>query len=244
MVRGDWAPWTDAAPVRAHVAELTRSGRMTQKNVADLAGVPPGSVRHLMTGSGGTPSRVIRPENARRLLAVQPPDGTGLVGGVVPAAGTVRRLHALIAIGWPQCWLADQLPMKRSNFVVMLRGDRVLAATAVRVRELYDRLWDQPPPQGTPYQLKAVRAALALAALQGWAPPWAWDDDAIDDPAAIPAGGLVIRGYGEHCHDTERAADYAELRSWGLTSEQAAGRLGVSTRTVARWKAVRRELVS
>jgi hypothetical protein len=40
-----------------------------------------------------------------------------------------------------------------------------------------------------------------------------------------------------------RVEDYADLRSWGLTREQAAVRLGVTMRTVLRYDAALREAV-
>jgi hypothetical protein len=188
IARGDWAPWTDAAPARAHVGRLMRTG-LTQENVAVLAGVAPGSMTHLMRGSNGNPpARCIRPETARKILAVRPLRAELPPRGMVDSTGTLRRLQALVTNGWPMAWLADELAMKRTNFSVMMRGSQVRASTAAAVRALYDRLWDQPPPQDTPRKAADVRAARKLAGREEWAPPMAWDDSKIDNPAARPAG--------------------------------------------------------
>ena len=188
IARGDWAPWTDAAPVRAHVDSLIRAG-LTQENVAALAGVAPGSMTHLMRGSNGNPpARRIRPESARKILAVRWPRAELPPLSMVDSTGTQRRLQALVTNGWPMAWLADELAMKRTNFSVMMRRTQVRASTAAVVRALYDRLWDQPPPQDTPRKAADVRAARELAAGEEWAPPMAWDDSKIDNPAARPAG--------------------------------------------------------
>jgi hypothetical protein len=187
IVRGDWAPFTDAGPVREHVAALIAAG-LTEKNVADLAGVAPGCMFHLLHGS---PARRVRRETARAILAVAPPAVALPAAGEIDATGTRRRVQALVACGWPQAWLARELGVKPANLSAMMRGFRgqslVRASTAAAVRALYDRLWDVPPPQNTPRAVADVGRARALAAAKGWVPPLGWDDDKIDDPSARPA---------------------------------------------------------
>jgi hypothetical protein len=189
IIRGQWQPFTDAEPVREHIRSLTAAG-LTEKNVADLAGVAQGSVFHLMHGTKGSPpGRKIRREAAAKLLAIRAVADAIPAASVMPSAGTVRRLQALVAIGWPMSWLASRLGMKRSNLWALMRGTQVRAATAAAVRELYGELWGTPPAQGTPREQSVSRQAVAFAARRGWAPAMAWDDDAIDDPAATPASG-------------------------------------------------------
>lgn len=237
LVRGDWTPWTAAEPARAHVCELIAAG-LTQENVAALAGVAPGSMTHLMRGSNGNPpARRIRPETARKILAVRASAAAVPPRGMVDSTGTVRRLRALVAIGWPMGWLADELAMKRTNFSVMMRGTQVRASTAAAVRELYRRLWDKRPPEDSPRRAAEIRKARALAAARSWRLPMAWDDDRIDNPAARPAAA----GHGGLSAREGRLVDYAELRSWGLTREQAAARMGVSLRTIERYEQDPRE---
>lgn len=190
IIRGDWAPWADARPARAHVRKLMRAG-LTQENVAALAGVAPGSMTHLMRGSNGyPPARRIRPQTAAKILAVRPGPAVAPPAGIVASTGTVRRLQALVAAGYPMRWLAAEMGMKPANFAAMMRGTQVRASTAAAVRDLYDRLWDQPPAQDTPRKAAAVRAARTFAARAGWAPALSWDDDEIDDPKARPKGLL------------------------------------------------------
>jgi hypothetical protein len=224
LVRGDWAPWADAGPVRAHVGMLMAAG-LTQENVAALADVRPGSVTHLMRGSNGKPpARHVRPEVARKILAVQPGPlpGSGLVG----STGTLRRLQALVAIGWSQRQLAAALPMKQQNFVILMRGTQVRAATAVIVRELYDRLWDKTPPEDGPRAPVTARHARAYAAARDWAPPLAWDDDTIDDPSALAA--CWRRPAASRWRSADLADDAAELAALGYSRQLAAERLGVT----------------
>lgn len=184
---GRWEPYIDAAPARAHVRMLMDYG-IGWKRIAEMAGVGRGTVEKLLYGArhrGMEPSKGLRPETARRLLAVQP-EGARLGGGVsVDATGSHRRIRALVAAGWPQAQLADRLGMQRSNFGKTMRSERVLASTERAVRNLYDQLWRADPrdhgvtPQG-------CSRARNYARTQQWAPVGAWDDDTIDDPAAAP----------------------------------------------------------
>lgn len=69
------------------------------------------------------------------------------------------------------------------------------------------------------------RAWCDRSARAGWAPPMAWDDETIDDPAASPANGM----------DRKRGVDLDEwlhlVRS-GEHPDRAARRCGVSLNTV------------
>lgn len=183
---GRWDNLVDAGPVREHVLQLTAAG-IGHKRVARLAGVGHNTVGQLLYGKPGcSPSRRIRKETAAALMAVRADTGL-LAGGVnVPAIGTHRRVHALVALGWSQQKLADRLGMLRSNLGTMLRQDQITARTARVVAALYDELWQTPPPEAVHREKIAASRARGMACRNGWAPPMAWDDDSIDDPNAQP----------------------------------------------------------
>jgi hypothetical protein len=114
----------------------------------------------------------------------------------------------------------------------MMRRDQVTAATARAVRELYDRLWDKPPPENGQRERIAAARARNHAAQRDWAPPLAWDDDIIDDPAGRPA-----QGWKRPARSRRRSADLTEdaeqlLARDGYTREHAAARLGVAPSTL------------
>ena len=109
---GRWQPWASAAPVRDHVRMLRASG-LSYQAIARAAGVSPMTVRRLLRGQPpgqrDIPRR-IRTAQASRLLAIN--DGTLRHAAVRRnAAGTRRRLQALIAMGHPAASLARRLDM-------------------------------------------------------------------------------------------------------------------------------------
>jgi hypothetical protein len=158
------------SPARAvaHLERLREAG-MGLRQVTGRTGVARSTLIELSARA-----RISRDTEAR-ILAVSPePAGGARVSGI----GTVRRLQALVAIGWPGAQLAARIGWASNNlWGLILHQQRVNLATARLVADLYEELWDQPGP--------SVRAR-SLAARNGWAPPMAWDDEDLDDPATQP----------------------------------------------------------
>jgi hypothetical protein len=188
---GTWQPFVPAQPVREHLLRLRNCG-MGLRQVAEAAKVSRSRLKAILTGRterGTPPQERVRPALAVAVLAVEPVLEN--LGGatVIGACGTLRRLRALVAIGWPQARLAARMGWTAQNFSVLMRSDRVIVRTALTVRALYDELWDQDPRQhGVDNQ--AYSRALNTATANEWAPPAAWDDEAIDLPDAKPRGVL------------------------------------------------------
>lgn len=229
---GRWEPFTDAAPVREHVQTLVSYGAGAAR-IATVAGVGSTTVAALLYGrpaENAPPTRRMRKETAARLLAVRPGLSVLAPGARTSACGTRRRLQALGALGWSAPAIARRLGMQPSTLYVILRGSAtVTAATALRVRELYDDLWDQEPRQDTPVARSAAARTRVHAARRRWAPPQAWDDDTIDDPAARPG-----RWKRNQTGTRLAAADVAELDRAGLTPAGIAERTGASRAAVDR----------
>lgn len=180
--------WHDAGPVRAHVRILLSAG-IGWKRVAVLAGVSNGCMSKILYGSRTrpAPSRV-RYATARKILAVRPDPAAARFGAVIDATGTIRRLQALVAVGWNLSELGRRLDMERTNIGTLIARPRVIARTARAVADLYSQLWDAAPPSGTPTERASITIAKQMATARRWAPPMAWDDETIDLPAARPAG--------------------------------------------------------
>jgi hypothetical protein len=220
---GRWAPFVDAAPARDHLDLLSRH-RIGWARAAELAGLSRGTVSHILF----TPRRVerIRPETEAAILAVQPSGEVVAPGARVPAIGTQRRIQALHAIGWTLSDVAAGIDADRRNFGRIFDQDEVRAETAQAVRDLYRRAWDRPPAEDTPTAAYWARRAREDAAERGWAPPMAWDDDAIDLPEGRPAKGWQRTRTSWRTADL--VADVAELEGQGYRREDAARRLGVT----------------
>ena len=126
--------------------------------------------------------------------------------------GTERRLRALVASGYSQAQIAREMSTHESWVSRLVNGydHSVNADTVARVKAVYDRLAMTPGPSD-----RARRQARA----RGWAPPLAWDDDEIDNPAAKPD-----RGAHRPVGFPER---YAEMRDLGFNDLQIVGNLGI-----------------
>jgi transcriptional regulator len=226
--RGQWQPWTDAEPVRQHVRNLQACGLGTRR-IAALAGIDRKRLQGVMVGRperGTGPQEKVRPALAAAVLAVEPTFDNLGSAIVVDSTGTIRRLRALVAAGWPQQHLAVALGMTPGNFGATIRRDRTIVRTARAVRALYDAYWRADPIEHGATQAGVTRARRHAAA-NGWAPAGAWDDDAIDDPAAVPDMGGKTTRQGAIVEDTQWLID-----TQGYTREQAAERLGTTRATV------------
>ncbi|MFI6909701.1 hypothetical protein ACIBKY_51160 [Nonomuraea sp. NPDC050394] len=221
---GRWQPFTDPAPVREHLERLRRETGFGPRAIADLTGVGyftivrvAGWHKHLRG-----PSK-IHTWRAERILAFWPTHNQIPKRMLVSATGTHRRIQALMVKGWCLAWLSREMGTDRSVLSWTLKLPQVEARTAQRVRALYDRLWNQEPPQQTRQERRAVNMTRARARAAKWMPPLAWDDDSIDDPEAVPDRGA------RETRDQALTEDSDWLMAVeGFDLVQAAERLGVS----------------
>lgn len=180
--------YVDAGPARAHIEALTAAG-MGLKRIVAVSDISQGQLWKLIYGkrrNGGTrtPSKRIRPGTEARILAIT----LDLAGGAkVDSTGTTRRIQALVAIGWSQSKIAARLGTTSANLLNLSHGRTgVTTARAKAVADLYDELWNTAPPRAGQRDKIAYSRSIRYAALAGWSVPMAWDEDAIDDPTAIP----------------------------------------------------------
>lgn len=179
--------FVDAEPVRDHVRALMAGG-MGRRTISERSGISQSVILKLLygrkrpDGAHQPPSRRVRVDVAQKLTAVHLELADG---ALIDATGTVRRIRALIALGWSQAALARRLGITPQNFwFPSAVRPSVLVSTARAVRELYDELSMQLPPEHTPAQRGAASRARAYAKARRWALPLSWDEDKIDDPAA------------------------------------------------------------
>jgi DNA-binding CsgD family transcriptional regulator len=184
------AAYVDAEPARQHVRALQAAG-IGWKRVAKLAGLDHSVLFKLLYGDQkrfGRPSKRIRPATEAKILSVRADLDNFGSKALVDATGARRRLQALVAIGWSQSKLGARLGITPNNFTATMKYDRLRVDTVRAVRALYEELWDKPPIATTHREKIAFSRSVRTAAQRGWAPPMAWDDDTIDDPAAQPEG--------------------------------------------------------
>lgn len=146
----------------------------------------------------------------------------------VPAVGTIRRIRALQALGWPYAELADRLGTVTREVWRWTTYTQVRASTRDRVAALYDQLSATPGPSN---------ASRKRAARKGWAVPLLWEGVNIDDPAARPmrddrVGRLHLLDEVEHLLD--RPIHRVDAHEHRAELEVLATRLGVDTDSIIR----------
>ncbi|MGW1840812.1 hypothetical protein [Streptomyces sp. NPDC002067] len=187
LAYGTWRPWADAEPVRVHVRHLQDCG-MGLRPIAAAAGIDRQRLQAVLHGRperGTGPQERVRPALAAAVLAIEPTLDLLPPTTITSAVGTTRRLQALVAGGWRQRVLSAGLHMAPQNFRLVIKADAVTVRTARAVRALYDEWWAADPADHGASAAGITRARRAATAA-GWAPVGAWDDDTIDDPAALP----------------------------------------------------------
>ncbi|HEX6938422.1 MAG TPA: hypothetical protein VF158_03355 [Longimicrobiales bacterium] len=217
---GTWQPFVDAAPVRAHIEHLRECG-IGLRRLAELTGLHRSLLSAITNGrSGKPPASKIRPQTAERILAVEPTLDNIAPKTHVDASGARRRIHALVAIGWPFAQLAHRLGMTGGNLAYMIARQRITAVKARAIRDLYERLWDADPTAHGVTEQAATRAR-DTARARGWPPPAGWDDDFLDLPD--PELRAELRRRAAAMDDREVRACYSAARCGDLSPLVQAG---------------------
>ena len=244
----------DADPVRAHILALAEFG-IGYKQVARVSGIGVTAVRNLVWGrqdpgprKGELQKRVKR-STAAAILAVELDVKNLAEGGKMSARGVHRRIQALVARGWAQSKLAEQLGIDRGNFGMLMQREQVFARTHRQVAALFDELWDQVPPRELWRDRIAYSRAVGYAKVRRWLPPLAWDDiDTDEEPPVVEDDGdgvdtvaVDLACAGEHVRLSvaERRAAVTLLTEAGYADRVIAERLRLKVRSVLR---IRQEL--
>lgn len=99
-----------------------------------------------------------------------------------PAIGSQRRIRALQAIGHGRQRIAEEIGWTDAGAMTyLMQADTLLATTAERIAEVYERLSMIVPEGAGPAR------ARTWARRNGYAPPLAWNN--IDDPEETPELG-------------------------------------------------------
>ncbi|MFB8122064.1 hypothetical protein ACFVG1_12825 [Streptomyces bacillaris] len=185
-----------AEPVREHLERVRKAG-MPARATAVRLGLPSTAFEYLLWGDQNNgPGELVRRETAEAVLAYWPTLGDFPDGARIDPTGTRRRVHALETLGFSQKFIAGRVGIQNTNFGRAMVANRVTARLARAVAAQYDLLWNKQPEDFEVKRWVADRTR-RLAVRQGWASPLAWDDDTIDDPAAVPQVDAPQAGFTE-----------------------------------------------
>lgn len=169
----------DPEPVRQHIEALLAAG-IHQAAIARAAGIQPVRIQLILRRqSDHNRNRALtrlHQKTADRILAVPVPENQ------VAALGSIRRVQALVTLGYPLFELAHRIRVAEHELaeVAVKRPAMVHADLAAAIAGLYDQLHMLPGPSAD---------ARKQARHYGWAAPFAWESTAaLDDPAAVPEG--------------------------------------------------------
>ncbi|GGM53672.1 hypothetical protein ACFFX1_54750 [Dactylosporangium sucinum] len=235
---GQWTGMVDSAEARQHATNLIDAG-MRRLHIAERAGINVDTIAELLDGR----RPIIYPDTAAAILGVRVELRPH---SYLPAAGSSRRVQALVWQGRTRAWIAGEADVALGTIRLLAdeRLDRVLVLTHNRVAALFRQHAGQPAPD-----TREARAARRQATRNGWHGLGAWDD--IDDPDEQPNVG----GRGEDLVDEVAVAEVAagrmpfsalrdaekvvlfrdHLAGWTFNPTMAL--LGVSARTVKAWRA-------
>ena len=205
---GTWTPFiADSDPVREHVRQLRERTGATYRDLAAAASLSTMAVHAAVNGAGQ-----IRAETAAALLNLTP---ERIERPRVAAAGTTRRVRALIAMGHTCQRQAQALGCHSETVQKLARGGAatVPAGLWADAERLYDAWWDKRPPERTRQERRAAEAARRRAERSGWCTGGGLDDERIDDPGYLPRASWR-RAEGAGLHRRTRSADSAPPTRW------------------------------
>jgi lambda repressor-like predicted transcriptional regulator len=163
----------DTAPVAAHLRGLFNAGAGWIQ-LAAVSGCSTSTMHNLLTEQNPRCRRV----TANKILAIQPGDAIPNHRSI-PATGTIRRVRALMTLAHTCRAISQACRIDHSTLSDLLaeRLDSVSLGLANRVDDGF-RALSRTTGASARSRNRATR--------ERWAPPGAWDDDTIDDPAAHP----------------------------------------------------------
>lgn len=227
---------------------------MTLVQMSELTGVNKRTLARILSGESNSMRRA-------NWLGIMSARFDGELDGrrVVSAVGTVRRLDALWADGFPLQWLVDESGFGNLQHVQKLVGgeyEGVEVRNRQAVADLYDRL-DGKTPQDVGIPPGRSKWVKGWAVKRNAVPRHCWDPDTLDDPEAIPEWtGACGTPRGARIHQREgipmcpacespdrdvavgfQARRFAEMRlERGWSQRQAARELGTDRSTLAHWE--------
>jgi hypothetical protein len=181
---GQWQPWANPGPVRAHVQHIRHQGG-TYAAIGRAAGVSARTIHAIANGQGR-----VRPAVATALLAISIDD---LHRPRVHAGGTRLRLRSLMAMGHDCARIARAAGASPAAIRKLAQGRTtdVTPGLQARVRSIWEAWWDKTPPQRTRAERAAATSARNTARRHNWCTPLGLDEDLIDCIGYQPSHGWL-----------------------------------------------------
>ncbi|GAA2485003.1 hypothetical protein GCM10010406_21570 [Streptomyces thermolineatus] len=202
-----------SAAAAQRVSELRDAG-WSIRQIAAAADCAFRTIQSLVNNNYAT----IRGDLATRILSAQPTLRTVPGSTYINAVGSIRRIRALIAIGYPIIRIAEAVGMSKNALgrVINHEHDKLTAENARAIADVYRRWAGTPGPSAR---------ARAHAAKRGWASPAAWDD--IDDPNCVPDVDEQ-RELSRMELAAVRRAEIEHLAAFGISTAEIAKRVGLT----------------
>lgn len=205
LAYGRWDPWTEAQPVRDHIAHLADAG-IGWMRAAEIAGLPSATVSHWLYGHNGwPPPKQIHADKAAKMLAVKACPESLADRALTDPTVTVRQIQTLAADGFPIKYVAERLGRDATNLSRIVRQSYVEVGTARAIAALFTELAGTDPAAAG-ISARNANYARNWAAKKSWAVSAAWDGIDMSDPAAFP-------DFTGHCGTTK---GYQAHRSSGI----------------------------
>ncbi|BDZ52752.1 hypothetical protein GCM10025867_49930 (plasmid) [Frondihabitans sucicola] len=192
------AEYVPIEPLRDHLNQLRRRG-MTRSRIADLSGVSVTTIANLVQTTP-TKGRDVYTHalatTADALYAVTVDLG---VSGttLVSSASTIRRIQALVVVGYSRSMIGNKLGVSRQRLLNIEAGTTVTRLTGARIRALYQQDSMRPPVYRDGYERGSAIRAQNEGRAKGWRSPGDWldiergllseDAGTVTGPVAPPA---------------------------------------------------------
>lgn len=178
--------------VRAHLRPLIKAG-MSVEQIARQADTCHSGLCQILRGTRNASRQYqqvksINDATHEALMAVRYESPNNRGGQLLPAIGTMRRIQALMADGFPNAILAEFIGWNTLTPINQIAlGGRILVmySTFHKVDQVYGKLAGANPLDYgvSQYGMDRIKSA---ARRRDWAPSICWEPDTIDNPDTFP----------------------------------------------------------
>lgn len=233
----------DATRTQRRVGRLIAEG-WTPSLIAAEAGVSASAIDRLARAERtGTRIAKVFSETSERIMALTINEPRWSKGSKISPRGALRRIEALMTLGWSERELSRRLDDK--TLINRIRRQTFIAfSTHQKISALYELLWDKPAETDPAVRAHCAAAVRKRARKRGYLPPLAWDDIDTDDEApsveadnqlvdelavTLALAGEIVQLRRQEIDEVIRRGTQADL-----SAAQIAARVPRTSRTIER----------